>query len=506
MLPYNLSAYLHPCTLYEGNALDFEPIEQPADAPELSADALQPVAIVSALTGATMATVPRHVADQVAELIASATTAAVIEQASEAAPMATLGEPVQPAVGSRAGVVRGAVGSDNTVSRIAQAKTRPGRWEVVSKADQNIDTTAQPVANQAESVQVNDAQATAQPKQVPPFPVEQYRVERHYANGAKIKPLPAKSFTPEQVRLISDWFKSVGWVVGASSGPQGVTATNVIGMTADDVPEPYTAAQRKKDAAEAGKQDKEAQKKKTQSDYLTGTDAGRFVAAMFGDAMNGYNSFALAKVLAGNAKKFEGLFSGRAIDVLQANGVRAEGRNVDDVVGDIKAMFDQPAAQATAQPEQAERAALHAARGESSWRAAGGPSAARQAEQAAQTSKDDETDRERRLNAFDAMTATSTEVQAMDPAHLAQLLDDLEDINYHTEGLILQALAAGREDLAARARANLREHLAAGYLTDALRLDRQAIGEALRQSTEPDPTHPARHTPSSDPPSHTQRA
>ena len=124
---------------------------------------------------------------------------------------------------------------------------------------------------------------------------------------------------------------------------------------------------------------------------------------------------------------------------------------------------------------------------------------ARQAEQAAQTSNDDETDRERRLNAFDAMTATAADVQAMGAEYVAQLLDDLEDINYHTEGLILQALAAGREDLAARARSNLREHLAAGYLTDALRLDRQAISEALRQSTEPDPTHPAGDTPSSDP-------
>ena len=83
VLPYDLSAYLNPCTLYEGNALDFEPIEQPADAPELSADALQPVAIVSALTGATLGTVPRRVADQVAELIANATTAAAIEHASE---------------------------------------------------------------------------------------------------------------------------------------------------------------------------------------------------------------------------------------------------------------------------------------------------------------------------------------------------------------------------------------------------------------------------------------
>ena len=84
VLPYDLSAYRNPCTLYEGDALDFEPIEQPIDAPELAADALQPVAIVSELTGATMATVPRYVAEQVSGLIASATTAAAIEQASEA--------------------------------------------------------------------------------------------------------------------------------------------------------------------------------------------------------------------------------------------------------------------------------------------------------------------------------------------------------------------------------------------------------------------------------------
>jgi len=111
---------------------------------------------------------------------------------------------------------------------------------------------------------------------------------------------------------------------------------------------------------------------------------------------------------------------------------------------------------------------------------------ARQADQAAQDTDDQDdqqTEREHRLNAFDAMNATAADVQAMGAEHVAQLLDDLEDINYHTEGLILQALAAGREDLAARARANLREHLAAGYLTDALREDRQAISDALRQST-----------------------
>jgi hypothetical protein len=77
MLNYDFDAYQQPCTLYEGDALDFEPIEQPADAPDLAAEALQPVSIVSELTGATMATVPRHVADQVSELIASATTAPV---------------------------------------------------------------------------------------------------------------------------------------------------------------------------------------------------------------------------------------------------------------------------------------------------------------------------------------------------------------------------------------------------------------------------------------------
>lgn len=111
---------------------------------------------------------------------------------------------------------------------------------------------------------------------------------------------------------------------------------------------------------------------------------------------------------------------------------------------------------------------------------------ARQADQAAQDTDDQDdqqTEREHRLNAFDAMNATAADVQAMGAEHVAQLLDDLEDINYHTEGLILQALAAGREDLAARARANLREHLRAGHLTEALRIDRQAISETLRQST-----------------------
>ena len=111
-LPYNLTNYLTPCTLYEGGALDFDAIEEPIDAPERTEPeptrTPEPmVQIVSGLTGAYLGLLPKSAAHamaqrhgntigtpapadytitaarQVSELIASATTAATIEHASD---------------------------------------------------------------------------------------------------------------------------------------------------------------------------------------------------------------------------------------------------------------------------------------------------------------------------------------------------------------------------------------------------------------------------------------
>lgn len=183
-------------------------------------------------------------------------------------------------------------------------------------------------------------QEASKPKKLPPFPVDGYRLEGYYANGAKVKPLPAKAFSPTEVQSITDWFKSIGWSVTSGSGANGVNATNDVGMTVDDLPEPYTAAQRKKDEAQKAADERAADKKNAQDDYLASNDAGKFVSDMFGDSMNRFNLTALAKVLAGDEKTFGGLFSNRAADVLADAGISTEGRQVKDIVADIKATFD----------------------------------------------------------------------------------------------------------------------------------------------------------------------
>ena len=107
-LPYNLTDYATPCTLYEGGALDFDAIEEPIDAPERTEPeptrTPEPmVQIVSCLTGAYLGLLPKSAAHamaqrhgntigtpapadytitaarQVSELIASATTAAALQ-------------------------------------------------------------------------------------------------------------------------------------------------------------------------------------------------------------------------------------------------------------------------------------------------------------------------------------------------------------------------------------------------------------------------------------------
>lgn len=155
---------------------------------------------------------------------------------------------------------------------------------------------------------------------LPAVPVEAYRVQRYYANGAVVCPLPCKSFTTEEADQIAAWFVAAGWETVKCSA-SGVKAVNSIGMTADDVPEPYTAAQRRRDELRHDRAAKEAAKAIAWQQCLTKTDAGRFVASTFGDTLNGFNSTALAKYLDGSTAKFEGLFTHRAADILSGLGI-----------------------------------------------------------------------------------------------------------------------------------------------------------------------------------------
>lgn len=71
-LPYNLTNYLAPCTLYEGGALDFDAIEEPIDAPERTEPeptrTPEPmVQIVSGLTGAYLGLLPKSAAHAMAQ-------------------------------------------------------------------------------------------------------------------------------------------------------------------------------------------------------------------------------------------------------------------------------------------------------------------------------------------------------------------------------------------------------------------------------------------------------
>ena len=196
------------------------------------------------------------------------------------------------------------------------------------------------------------APAVSAPSELPRLPVESYRVERRYANGAVIRPLPGKAFTDGEVQQIAGWFRAAKWEV-STAAPSGVSAVNNANMSADDIPEPYTAAQRKKDERRRDADAATAAKTAAQDDYLTGTAAGEYVAATFGDTLNKFNSVALAKFLAGEASTFEGLMNARAADVVQGMGIAVEGRATKDVLADLKARFAGQSAPAP-QPPSAE--------------------------------------------------------------------------------------------------------------------------------------------------------
>jgi hypothetical protein len=194
--------------------------------------------------------------------------------------------------------------------------------------------------------------------QLPALPVTAYRLERRYANGAVVRPLPGKTFTPEEQASIADWFKAAGWDV-STRAPSGISGLNNAGMTIDDIPEPYTAAQRKRDEAASAAAAKAAAKKAEQSAYLGSSPAGAFVADKFGDTLNSFNATAMAKFLDGTEPAFTGLLSSRAADALESMGIAAEGRATKDILADIKRQYEAaqsapPAAAQEAKPGKIE--------------------------------------------------------------------------------------------------------------------------------------------------------
>lgn len=180
------------------------------------------------------------------------------------------------------------------------------------------------------------------PTELPRLPFEAYRVERRYANGAVIRPLPGKAFTDGEVQQIAGWFRAAKWEV-STAAPSGISAVNNANMSADDIPEPYTAAQRKRDERQRETDTATAAKAAAQDDYLTSTAAGKYVTSTFGDTLNKFNSTALAKFLAGDADTFAGLMNARAADVVQGLGIAVEGRTTKDVLADLRARFAAPA-------------------------------------------------------------------------------------------------------------------------------------------------------------------
>lgn len=229
----------------------------------------------------------------------------------------------------------------------ASIDTSPGNVEAET-ANQPVATELAPAQPAAASASTDAQQG--RPRTLPPLPVPAYRVERRYSNGAVVRPLPGKTFAPEQVTAISDWFKAAGWEV-STRAPSGVSAANYSGMTADDVPEYYTAKQRRRDEAAQAADEKASAKKAEQAAYLSTSPAGAFVTETFGDALNGSNSAALAKFLDGTETTFGGLLNFRAADALESMGIAAEGRAVKDILDDIKRQYEatQPAPDAAAQ-------------------------------------------------------------------------------------------------------------------------------------------------------------
>lgn len=247
--------------------------------------------------------------------------------------------------------------ADNATNPVALADMKAAWAGVMAGPVNNTQALPAPQAAPAPAPE-------AAPAELPRLPVEAYRVERRYANGAVIRPLPGKAFTDGEVQQIAGWFRAAKWEV-STAAPSGVSGVNNAGMSADDIPEPYTAAQRKKDERQRDADAATAAKTAAQDDYLTGTAAGKYVAAAFGDTLNKFNSVALAKFLAGEASTFDGLMNARAADVVQGMGIAVEGRATKDVLADLKARF---AGQATPAPTltpkaQAVKEALAAKKG-----------------------------------------------------------------------------------------------------------------------------------------------
>jgi len=86
------------------------------------------------------------------------------------------------------------------------------------------------------------------------------------------------------------------------------------------------------------------------------------------------------------------------------------------------------------------------------------------------------------LSGFSVLDSSGAEVRSMAPAIFQALRDHLEDINYHTEALMVSCLRAGRDDLAAGVAHLVRFQAAPGYegLPSDMAEARAAVSRVLR--------------------------
>jgi hypothetical protein len=171
-----------------------------------------------------------------------------------------------------------------------------------------------------------------------PFPVINYRLARRYANGAVVRPLPGKNFSAEEQASIADWLTANGWKV-VTRAAAGISVVGSKGMTIDDIPEPYTTAQRKKDAAIQALEDQAARRKAEQAAYLDAAASGAFISAKFGGALNAATAWRLARYLDGTDKEFAGITSHKMADAISGMGIVVDGRAIKDVLADVKTCY-----------------------------------------------------------------------------------------------------------------------------------------------------------------------
>jgi ribosomal protein L9 len=171
-----------------------------------------------------------------------------------------------------------------------------------------------------------------------PFPVINYRLARRYANGAVVRPLPGKNFSATEQASIADWLTAAGWKV-VTRAASGISVVGSKGMTIDDIPEPYTTAQRKKDAIQALEDQARRKALEEQAAYLKTAASRAFIFAKFGDALNDYTAWRLARYLDGTDREYGGIMSHKMADAISGMGIVVDGRNIKDILADVKTYY-----------------------------------------------------------------------------------------------------------------------------------------------------------------------